>query len=199
MASGQEWHLTMVLPEDFRFQIPRLETERLVLRQMTFDDAAAVFAYASDPEVASLTTWESHATIDDSREFLERVMSWYADGFGGPWGIVLKADDRLIGTCGLAITPQHVRAELGYAIGRPWWGQGLMTEAVLEVIRFGFEELGLNRIEARCVPPNIGSARVMEKAGMTYEGTIREQVYVKGSFDDLKMYSILRREWRATG
>jgi ribosomal-protein-alanine N-acetyltransferase len=187
----------MVLPADFRFEIPRLETARLVLRPLTMDDADQVFAYASDPEVASWTTWEAHRTLDDSRDYLGRVMSWYDDGFGGPWGLVLKSTGQLIGTCGMALTPQHARAELGYAIGRAWWGQGLMTEAVVEAIRYGFEELGLNRIEARCLTYNIGSARVMEKAGMTYEGTIREQVFYKGSFDDLKIYSILRREWMA--
>jgi ribosomal-protein-alanine N-acetyltransferase len=187
----------MVLPADFRFEIPRLETARLVLRSLVLDDAAEVFAYASDPEVASWTTWEAHRTLDDSREYLNRVMSWYDDGFGGPWGLELKSTGQLIGTCGMALTPQHARGELGYAIGRAWWGQGLTTEAVVESIRYGFEELGLNRIEARCLPHNIGSARVMEKAGMTYEGTIREQVFYKGSFDDLKLYSILRREWVA--
>lgn len=71
-----------------------------------------------------------------------------------------------------------------------------MSDAVVEAIRSGFEELGLNRIEARCIPANIGSAPVMEKAGMTCEGTFREQVFYKGSFDDLRMYSTLRREWR---
>ncbi len=188
----------MVLPDDFRFEVPRLETRRLVLRRLVPDDAAAVFAYASDPEVAAQTTWEAHRTLDDSREFIGRVMNWYADGFGGPWGLELKESGQLVGTCGMAITPQHGRAELGYAVGRACWGQGLMTEAVIEVISYGFEELGLNRIEARCIPPNLGSARVMEKSGMTYEGTLREQVYVKGSFDDLRMFSILRREWNAT-
>ena len=186
----------MVLPDNFRFVIPRLETDRVILRALTWDDLDDIYAYASDPEVAASTTWEAHKTRDDSREFLGRVMSWYDDGFGGPWGLQLRATGRVIGTCGLAITPQHGRAELGYALGRAHWGQGLMTEVVREVIRYGFEELGLNRIEARCIPSNIGSARVMEKAGMTYEGTIRGQVYVKGSFNDLKLYAILRREWR---
>lgn len=186
----------MVLPDDFRFELSKLETARLVLRAITADDLDDVFAYASDPEVAAQTTWEAHRTLDDSREFIGRVLSWYADGFGGPWGVELKANRRMIGTCGMAITPQHGRGELGYALGRRWWGQGLMTEAVVEVIRYGFEDLGLNRIEARCIPTNTGSARVMEKVGMVYEGTIREQVFYKGSFDDLKMYSILRREWQ---
>lgn len=188
----------MVLPDDFRFELPLLETERLILRQLVPEDASEVFAYASDHEVASWTTWEAHRTLDDSRDYLERVMTWYADGFGGPWGLELKSTGQLIGTCGMALTPQHARAELGYAVGRAWWGQGLMTEAVVEAIRYGFEELRLNRIEARCIPTNIGSARVMEKAGMTYEGTIREQIFVKGSFDDLRLYSILRREWLAS-
>jgi ribosomal-protein-alanine N-acetyltransferase len=185
----------MVLPDDFRFQVPRLETARLVLRQIVPDDADDVFAYASDSEVAAWTTWEAHQTLDDSREFIGRVQRWYADGFGGPWGLELKETGRLIGTCGMAITPHHSRAELGYALGRRWWGHGLMTEAVLEALRYGFNDVGLNRIEARCIPANIGSARVMEKAGMTYEGTLREQFYAKGSFVDLKMYSILWHEW----
>lgn len=185
----------MVLPDDFRFPIPRLETPRLVLRRIEPADVDDVFAYASDPEVAAWTTWEAYRSLDDSHEFIVRVQSWYSDGFGGPWGLELKTTGQLIGTCGLALTPHHSRAELGYALSRHWWGQGLTTEAVIEAIRYGFDDLGLNRIEARCIPANIGSARVMEKAGMTYEGTLREQFFSKGSFIDLKLYSILKREW----
>ena len=159
----------------------RLETDRVILRALTWDDLDDIYAYASDPEVAASTTWEAHKTRDDSREFLGRVMSWYDDGFGGPWGLQLRATGRVIGTCGLAITPQHGRAELGYALGRAHWGQGLMTEVVREVIRYGFEELGLNRIEARCIPTNIGSARGMQKARMTNDGTIRGQVTVENT------------------
>jgi [ribosomal protein S5]-alanine N-acetyltransferase len=189
----------VVADEQYRVAIPNLETQRLLLRKVTLADADDMFAYASDPEVARLTTWETHRTIDDTLATLRRMLGWYDEGFGGPWGLELKEDGTLVGTCGLAVVPEHYRAELGFAIGRRWWGQGLMTETVREVIRFGFAELGLNRIEGRCVPENIGSARVMEKCGMTYEGTLREQFYIKGTFETLRMYSILRREWEDAG
>lgn len=186
------------MPEDFRVDIPDLETERLLLRRMTPEDVADVFAYASDPEVARRTTWEAHRTIDDSHAYLQRVMGWYADGFGGPWGLVLKESGTLIGTCGLAVVPEHFRAEAGYALGRRWWGQGLMTEAMRAAIHYGFTGLGLNRIEARCRTDNIASARVMEKNGMRYEGTLREHVYYKGRFETVKIYAILREDWIAS-
>jgi ribosomal-protein-alanine N-acetyltransferase len=95
--------------------------------------------------------------------------------------------------------PKHSRAEIGYVIGRKYWGEGLMTEAVKEVIRFGFERMNLNRIQATCFPENIGSYRVMEKAGMKFEGTLREQMFIKGRFQDLKLYSILRKEYYEQG
>jgi [ribosomal protein S5]-alanine N-acetyltransferase len=74
--------------------------------------------------------------------------------------------------------PEHARAELGYVLSREHWGKGLMPEAVRAVIRFGFGRMELNRIQARCVAENTASARVMEKAGMTYEGTLRESEYL---------------------
>lgn len=175
-----------------RIDTPDLQTERLLLRRLTREDAADIFAYASDPEVARLTTWEAHRTLDDSLQYLERVRTWYDEGFGGPWGLVLKGTGTLVGTCGLAVVPEHYRAELGYAIARSCWGQGLMTEAARAAIHFGFVSLGLNRIEARCWLDNIASARVMEKCGMKYEGTLREQIFIKGRFDTLLIYSILR-------
>src|SRR5438093_12140577 len=128
-----------------RIDIPRIETPRLVLRKLTPEDAAEMFAYASDPEVAATTTWEAHQSMGDSQVFLRQVQYWYDSGAPGPWGIVLKSAGRLIGTIGLTVTRHHFRAELGYAVGRPWWGQGLTTEAARAVIHYGFDELGLNR------------------------------------------------------
>lgn len=92
---------------------------------------------------------------------------------------------------------EHASAELGYVLSRSYWGRGLMPEAVRAMIRFGFQRMDLNRIEARCIAKNTASARVMEKAGMTREGTLRESELIKGAFRDMKRYSILRREFEA--
>lgn len=178
--------------------LPTLETARLILRRMTLDDVTDVFEYARDPEVARYTTWEAHASIEDSRRFLEWVVQQYTEGQVGPWGVVHKGDRKLIGTCGYVWwLPRHARAEIAYAISRAYWNHGLTTEAVREVIDFGYVAMGLNRIEARCNLENIASERVMQKVGMTFEGILREQMFAKGEFQDLKLYTILRREYEA--
>jgi ribosomal-protein-alanine N-acetyltransferase len=168
----------------------------LWLRKLRPDDAADLFAYASDPAVAQYVTWEPHKSIEDSKTFLDFVVQAQQNGEVTGWGMELKAEHKLVGTCGfVSWNIRHGRAELGYALGRDYWGQGLMSEAVQAVLAFGFETMQLHRIEALCEVPNIGSARVMEKCNMRYEGTLRGRFYVKGSHRDLKIYSILRDEW----
>jgi [ribosomal protein S5]-alanine N-acetyltransferase len=179
---------------------PVLETPRLLLRPMTPDDAPEMFAYASDPEVTRYVVWDTHRTPEDSRAFLEATAERYAAGDGLDWGIVHRADGRFIGTCGFVEhSPEHARAEAGFVVSKGYWGRGLAPEALGAMIRFGFEEMGLNRVEARCVAENRASARVMEKAGMAFEGTLRERELVKGAYRDMKVYSALRREWRGRG
>jgi ribosomal-protein-alanine N-acetyltransferase len=183
--------------EDVFRELPTLETERLWLRKLRPDDLDDIFEYASDPEVAKYTTWETHKTPADAHTFLASVLERYQTGQIAVWGLEHKSDQKLIGTCALHdVVPHHARAELGYALSRSYWNKGYMTEAVHAVIDFGFGTLQFNRIEAHCLPENIGSARVMEKVGMTFEGTLRQHMFVKGKYDDLRMYSILRSEWR---
>jgi ribosomal-protein-alanine N-acetyltransferase len=178
--------------------LPELETERLLLRKMRLDDARAMFAYASDPEVTRYVLFETHRSIEDSQAFLRLVVEGYERGDFGGWGVVLKDSGAFVGTCGVdyGYAPEHARAELGYVLAREHWGKGLVPEAVRAVIRFGFGRMELNRIQARCIAENTASARVMEKAGMTYEGTLREYQLIKGAYRDMKFYSILRRERR---
>ncbi len=181
-------------PERHR-EVPEIETERLVLRMLRWSDLAAIFAYAHDPDVARHTLWEPHQTTRDSQAFLEFAFEQSRIGSMYVWGITLKGDDRVIGTIGLANRAvQHARAELGFALARPCWNRGITTEAAKAVLRFGFEQLRLNRIEAFCKPANLASARVLEKAGMSLEGVLRRHQYIKGHFEDLRLYAILAKE-----
>jgi [ribosomal protein S5]-alanine N-acetyltransferase len=176
--------------------LPTLETERLILRPVTADDVSDVFEYASDPEVARYVTWDAHDSLDESRFFVDLLLGKYAAGEVAPWAMVHRREGRLIGTCGFGWWNTTNRsAEIGYAMARRYWGQGLMTEAVREIVRFGFEVMDLNRIEACHDVDNPASGRVMEHAGMAAEGIRREAVFAKGYFRDVRLYSILRREY----
>jgi len=181
--------------EDIFSNFPTLETERLILRKLRLEDAKDLFEYASDPKVSKYVTWETHKSIEDSINLIKFTHERYEKREGIIWGIVYKENKKVIGTCDISPVTKHFRAEIAYALSRDYWGKGIATEAVKEAIRFGFEKMNLNRIQAMCSPENIGSYRVMEKVGMKYEGLIREYMYVKGKFQDLKLYSIVRREY----
>lgn len=175
--------------------LPIIETERLILRRMRLDDAEDLFAYGSDPQVTRTTTWDTHLSVDDSRAFLTLMEEQYERGENATWGIEHRADGKFIGTVGfVAITDSGYVGEIGYALARPYWGQGITTEAARAVIRFGFDYLGLHRIQATCRADNVGSYRVMEKAGLRFEGIMRGRRYVKGRFDDIRMYGLLRSD-----
>lgn len=178
--------------------LPVLETERLVLRKLEMDDLEDIFEYARDPEVAKYTTWMAHTTPNDTSAFLNYVLDLYRNGEVAPWGVLHER--KLVGTCGfVGWDLDHSRAEIGYALSRKYWGRGLMTEAVVRIISFGFRTMQLNRIQARCEAANVASVRVMEKAGMRFEGVLREHEYSKGRYLDIVMCSILRREWGNEG
>ncbi|MCK4449432.1 MAG: GNAT family N-acetyltransferase [Anaerolineae bacterium] len=182
--------------EDIFDDLSVLETERLLLRKMILSDAEDLFEYASDPEVAKYTTWQAHESIEDTKCFLNSVMDQHKNRHVAPWGVIHKGDKKLIGTCGFVYWDLHnSRAEIAYALSRKYWRKGYMTEAVREVTTFGFRTMELNRIEARCKTENIASARVMEKAGMKFEGILRQHMFAKGTYHDLKIYSILKEEW----
>ncbi|MCT7984679.1 GNAT family N-acetyltransferase [Laspinema sp. A4] len=176
--------------------LPTLESDRLILRKMSLEDAPDLFEYASDPEVAKYTTWHPHQSLEDSHIFLNSILKKYQNHECFDWGIVHKADIKLIGTCGLVnwVLP-HYHAEIGYALSQRYWGQGYMTEAVQALLAFGFQKTDLNRIQGRCKLANRPSARVMEKVGMKFEGILRQQMFIKGSFHDMNLYALVRKDW----
>ena len=187
------------MPQDMSHlfkDLPTIETERLTLRKILPQDDEDIFAYASDPDVASFVSWSVHKTIDDSRAYVRYVQDRYERGLPESWAIYLKARRRVVGTIGFVnYAPEHARAELGYALARRHWNQGLTTEAAVAVKAWAFGTMGLNRIDALCMVENVASTRVMERIGMKYEGLLRGYVYWKDHYHDLKIYSMLRSDY----
>ena len=133
--------------EDIYGDLPSLETDRLLLRKLTLEDAADVFEYAREPDITRFLTWKPHRSIEDSKGFIGFMISRYEAKEVADWGIVLKENDKLIGTVGfIRWSPENSRAEVGYALSKEYWGKGIMTEAVSEIIKFGFGKMELNRI-----------------------------------------------------
>ena len=176
-----------------------IETPRLILRPFTMADARAMYEnWASDPEVSKYLTWPAHSSVEITRMILR---DW-TDGYENPdrynWAIVPKdGDGKPIGNISAVHVYEKVNAvEIGYCMGRPWWGQGIMTEALKAVTGFFFEQVGVNRVAARHDADNPASGRVMAKSGMRYEGTLRQLGWNNRGTVDLVCYSILAEEWK---
>ena len=175
----------------------RLETERLVLRRFTLDDAPAMFEnWASDAEVTRFLTWQPHASVEVTRSVLADWVSSYEQPDFYQWAIVLKQlGDEPIGSISVVGMNENVSmVHIGYCIGRPWWRQGITSEALGRVIDFFFDEVGANRIESRHDPDNPHSGMVMVKCGMRYEGTMRSADCNNQGICDSSWYAILHSD-----
>lgn len=180
---------------------PTLETPRLLLRQFRADDAASLVRELSDVEVARETLNIPHPYAPErAQEFLDGVPQRLAAGKAVVWAITERPsgtgrtppdDGPLVGAVGLNLTRAHRRAELGYWIAKSRWGRGYATEASQAALTYGFEALGLHRIEAHHFVENPASGAVMRKLGMQREGRLRGTVWRDGVPRDLELYAIL--------
>jgi ribosomal-protein-alanine N-acetyltransferase len=177
-----------------------LELERLRLRALEESDAPALFGIHSNVEVARYLSRPAMTDIAQARELVERVRAGYESGSSVQLGIERKEDGALVGYC-LLFNFHEVsrRAEIGYSLGRPYWGCGYMSEALAALVAIAFEKLDLNRLEADIDPRNAGSARSLERLGFAREGDLRERWIVNGEVSDTRLYGLLRREWHARG
>lgn len=182
--------------EEFHSTPFTLESARLRIRRLTMADDEAIYDYGKDPDVARYVVFPRHQSIADSREFIAKMIENYEIAEPSSYAIELNDTHEVIGTIGFADWDKaHRRLEIGYAIGKTFWNNGYVTEAATVMIDYIFRNTDVIRIESRCQPENIGSYRVMEKAGMTYEGTLRQHTFYKHRQHDMKYYSILRGEW----
>lgn len=179
--------------------MPVLEGERLRLRRINMHDAQDIYDYSRDEKVAEHVLWSAHRSVFETRSYIRWMVRKYRCGEPASWGIALKSDDRIIGTIGFMwIQDENSCAEVGYSLSRKHWNNGIMTEALKLVIRYGFEEMGLNRIEAIHETTNPASGAVMRKCGMVKEGTMFSKLKNKGRFVDVDMYAILRKDYFAS-
>ena len=177
----------------FVFDTPNLQTNRLLLRKLTLNDVRDVYHYGAQPEVSVYCIWETHRSTEDATSFIRSAIVKYENNEPSDWAIYSKENKKVIGAIGyVQHWPEHMRCEVGYAISKDFWKQGYTTEALKAFIKYNFEVAMMHRIEARCIEENVGSYRVMEKAGMQLEGLIRDQLFMN-KFRDLKLYSIINK------
>ena len=179
------------------FSMPTLETPRLILRRIAMSDAKDIFAYSADEEVARHVLWTAQKSLSEAKAYCKYMMRRYRNDEPASWGIEWKATGQIIGTIGFMwIQKENASAEVGYSLSRAFWNQGIMTEALKELIRYGFRSMNLNRIEAQHETENPASGAVMRKCGMRREGTLRQRLLNKGRFVDVELYAILRRDFQ---
>ncbi len=176
--------------------MPTFETARFVLRPISIDDTDDMFEYAKDSELTRYLTWSPHPDKAYTFDYLCYLQGRYKTGDFYDWAVVCKDSGKMIGTCGFTrFDYPNNSAELGYVINPAYHGQGIATEVLARVLKYGFENLALNRLECRFIPENIASRRVMEKNGMSFEGIRRQGMLIKGTYRDVGICSILKSEY----
>ena len=174
----------------------KIETKRLLLRDLKETDAQAVHDYASDDEVVRYMDWGPN-NREETEAFIHRALEAQKEKPRHHYtlAITLKTDKKLIGSCGVHVSnPDNREGWIGYCLNKHFWGKGYATETAKALVKFGLEELCLHRVFATCDPQNTSSARVLEKTGMKLEGHIREHKLVKGKWRDSLLYAVVSQE-----
>jgi len=172
--------------------IPTLHGERITLRPFTPADAPAIHEHLSRPEIAATTANIDYPYPEGAAEsWIATHQPEAAAGRALTWALTRRDSGDVIGAIGIHLAGKHARGEIGYWLGVPFWNQGYMTEAARLVVAHGFEVLNLHRIQATCLPRNVGSSRVMEKAGLTFEGILHDYVQKDDHFEDIAMYALI--------
>ena len=182
-------------PPVFFSCLPVLETRDLILRRPRMKDAADIYSYSSDEEVARYVLWEPHRSVAETRSGLRELIRRARAGYPSSWVITLKESGRVIGTIGFVwYSAENCSAEIGYSLSRVFWNRGYATQALKAVSDEVFRALPLNRLEAQHDLRNPASGRVMQKCGFRREGILRSRIYNKGEYVDVALYALLRSD-----
>lgn len=183
-------------PMKIFYNLPTLQTERLIMRKMLPSDADDMFEYAKLEEVTKYLLWSPHITPSETRMYLFCLKREYSKGRHPEWALVEKKTSKMIGTCGFTtIDISNKVGELGYVLNPKFHRQGFAAEAAKKLLSVGFDYLNLERIEVKFMIENQASLSVAKKIGMTFEGVLRHKMLIKGSFRDIGYAAILRNEY----
>lgn len=174
-----------------------IDTKRLYLKRINIEDSLQMYEnIASDDRVSRYMSWDSFKTLSDVENWLTEWQEEYKKNDTYYWGIFLKSSNELIGTVYLLTEDSIARVgSISYCLGYNYWGNGYVCETIKSIIDFAFTKIGFNRIEAYHAKSNIQSARVLQKAGMKMEGTLRQRCKTYNGFENCIYYSILKEEY----
>ncbi|MHA1907480.1 MAG: GNAT family N-acetyltransferase [Candidatus Thorarchaeota archaeon] len=176
---------------------PELETERLLLREISEHDTEGIFQNFSDEEITDIIGMGKLSKMDDAKGIVKEFQEYHGKGTGIAWAVVLKEGNQFIGTCTYEeLDKRNNRAEIGYDLLREHWGNGYMDEALEAILTYGFTELGLNRIDAHTFTINTKSRNLLKRVGFVEEGILRENIRFKEEYRSEAMYSVLQSEWK---
>ncbi len=176
---------------------PTIELDEARLRPLRVADADALYAYLRDPAVTELTSYPV-ISVPMVEAMIERSLSRWAAGELAKWGVALRHDDQLVGTCGFnEWSPAHRWAELAYDLARAHWGTGLMRQAVAAALQWAFRQDQVDRVHAFVRVDNERSARLLERGGFVREGCLRSYRVCRGRPHDFYVYGLLRSDWAA--
>ena len=177
-------------------KFPVIDLGNYILREQTIADTEDFFRYYSDPEVNQFIISEIPFDMEEARKEISYWINIFHYGDGIYFGIAEKSTNKLIGSIGLSsINRYHNRIELSYDLAKEYWNRGIMTAAIKAVLKHGFEEMKINRIEAYSVQENKASRAVLKKCGFNLEGELKQHRRFKGSYRDIGIFSIVYQDY----
>ncbi|MEC0239954.1 GNAT family protein [Paenibacillus dokdonensis] len=173
-----------------------LQTERLYLRKMKLSDSPSLFNTWSDPDVTKFMNINCFTDENQAKDMINLLDELSQDNKAIRYSIIEIESNEIIGSCGFnSLDFENEKAEIGFDIGRAFWGRGYAPEAISSLLNYAFSSLKLNRIEAKVEPENVNSIKVLQKLNFTFEGTLRQYERVNGKFIDINIYSKLKTDW----
>lgn len=182
---------------NIRREFPTYELEEVKMRKLRFEDAADMLNYLTDKEVTKYLPDEAHKNkLTEVKEMIKNINKGFENKDKIRWGIEYKKNSKVIGDCGFyKIDLKNKSGEISYRLSKDYWKKGLMTDILWQMLFYGFEKLKLNRIEASVLPNNIGSIKLLEKLGFKKEGVFRDALFKNNDYYNLKVYSLLQKEY----